>query len=156
MSIKSIAVIRSQMWHSRSLPTDWVLVVEDEASIRDSVRDLLIDEGYSVAVAPTLQAAREKLRREPFTCMLLDLGLPDGTGDELLRDLLDRPDAPAVVVMSTAINASDVAHHYGVLYVVKPFELELVLAAIKVATSQRMRPFIRTREAPTVRLRPMR
>lgn len=130
------------------------MVVEDEADIRNAIRQLLTDEGYDVAVAGDLDAARRRLIAQRMHCIVLDLGLPDGTADELVRDLARSPDAPAVVVMSAAINAAEIARHYGVLYLRKPFELELVLAAVKVASSQQMRPVVLSSDdAPTVRFR---
>lgn len=83
--------------------------------------------------------------------------MPDGTADVLLNELIALPSAPAVIVISAAQNTADVARHYGVLYLIKPFDLDVLLAAVKVAISQRMRPVVRAyRDAPTVRLRPVR
>lgn len=124
--------------------------------MRASASEVLADEGYVVATASSLEVARGKLELERFSCVVLDLGLPDGTADALLRELVDRESSPAVIVMSAAQNTADVARHYGVLYLVKPFDLDVLVAAVKVAVSQRMRPFVRaSRDAPTVRLRPL-
>lgn len=144
------------MCQARYLQSEWILVVEDEPDIRNSTRDLLTEDGYTVASAESLASARAKLALERFACMVLDLRLPDGTGDELLRELSTLPVAPAVVVISTGADATDVAHHYGVLSLIKPFELEILISAVKVAISQKMRPIVRTmRDAPTLRRRPV-
>jgi DNA-binding response OmpR family regulator len=113
---------------------------------------LLEDADYEVRTADDLREARAALAG--VSCIVLDLGLPDGTADILVRELADRPDAPALVVMSAALNTAEFARHYGVMYLRKPFELELVLAAVKVASSQRMQPIVqKTDDIPTVRFR---
>ena len=140
-----------------AVPSERILLVEDEAHIRDSARDLLTDEGYEVTTSVTLHGARTALTGGAFACLVLDLRLPDGAGEDLLRELIQQAVAPPVVVISTANDASNVAREYGVLALAKPFELELLIAAVKIAVSQRMRPSLRTpRDAATVRMRPIR
>src|SRR5687768_7779730 len=71
------------------------LVVEDDPLVADSVKRVLERHG-SVEVVGTLGAARETLGRiTPERCLIIDVGLPDGSGLDLLdehRDLLDRVD----------------------------------------------------------------
>ncbi len=129
-----------------------VLIVEDEADIRAALQGLLEDADYEVRTARNLREARAAI--DGVSCVVLDLGLPDGTSDILVRELADWPDAPAVVVISAALNVAEFARHYGVMFLRKPFELELVLAAVKVASSQRMQPRVQhTDDIPTVRFR---
>lgn len=137
--------------------SEWILVVDDDSVIRESARDVLDGEGYIVASAPNAKSARAKLELERFSCIILDLGPPDGSAELLLTELAAHPNAPAVIVVSAAANLAEVGRHYGVLHLAKPFELDVLLAAVKVAVSQEMRPFLRSgREATTVRLRPAR
>jgi CheY-like chemotaxis protein len=64
-----------------------VLVVEDDARQRDSIRRLLSAEGVEIVDAATAAAALETLQRVTFDCMVLDLNLPDLSGYELLEQM---------------------------------------------------------------------
>jgi signal transduction histidine kinase/ActR/RegA family two-component response regulator len=74
-----------------------VLLVEDHADTADALADLLRDRGHRVAVARTLADAREAVRtaqegedRDPLDLIVSDLGLPDGSGIDLMRELSAR------------------------------------------------------------------
>ena len=64
-----------------------ILVVDDERKIRDLVRSYLELEGYSVLVADTGARALEAASRAEPDLVVLDLGLPDLTGEEVARTL---------------------------------------------------------------------
>ena len=63
-----------------------VLIVEDDEDFRVSVAALVGREGYRTREAGSLAGAREQLAEEGADVVLLDLGLPDGEGLELLED----------------------------------------------------------------------
>jgi len=77
-----------------------VLVVEDDARQRESVRQLLASEGVEIVPAETAARALELLRQRTFDCMVLDLNLPDLSGYELLERMgeLDGVGFPPVIV----------------------------------------------------------
>lgn len=60
-----------------------ILIVEDEDRIRQVFKQWLIHEGYNVSEAPDAQTARQRLWSEPVDLVLLDLKMPDVTGQEL-------------------------------------------------------------------------
>jgi DNA-binding NarL/FixJ family response regulator len=77
-----------------------VLAVDDHAAARAWLRDAAVQAFAGVAVeeADSLAAARQRLRTGPFDLALLDLGLPDGSGLDLLRQLrADSPDCACVI-----------------------------------------------------------
>ncbi|MDP3598279.1 MAG: PAS domain S-box protein, partial [Nitrospirota bacterium] len=76
-----------------------VLVVEDNQDLVIGLRDLLLHDGYDVTVAGTVAGAIELVRTHRFNAILLDLGLPDGDGIEVLKETqrLD-PSLPVVIV----------------------------------------------------------
>jgi PAS domain S-box-containing protein len=76
-----------------------VLVVEDNQDIVIGLQDLLHHDGYSVTVAGTVSDAITLVRAHRFNAILLDLGLPDGDGLDVLREtqLLD-PSLPVVIL----------------------------------------------------------
>lgn len=64
-----------------------ILVVEDDNGIAEGLRTNLRQRGYAVDVCDGVASAWSALRTEPFDAVLLDLGLPDGDGSELLQRL---------------------------------------------------------------------
>ncbi len=76
-----------------------VLVVEDNLDLVMGLQDLLHHDGYAVTVAGTVAGAIELVRAQRFNTIILDLGLPDGDGVEVLKESqrLD-PSLPVVIV----------------------------------------------------------
>lgn len=110
-----------------------VLVVEDDPLIVSFMRTALRKAGHRVHSAGSGQAARELLRDGGIDLVLLDLGLPDVDGLDLLRDLRTRgSDVPVVVVTSRSDPADRaVALELDVEdYVVKPFPLRDLLTVV--------------------------
>ena len=64
-----------------------VLIIDDEAEIRESLRTLLELEGYEVDVAGSADEGASRLGERAFDLVLLDLALPDRNGLDLLADL---------------------------------------------------------------------
>ncbi|HJY87410.1 MAG TPA: sigma-54 dependent transcriptional regulator [Candidatus Acidoferrales bacterium] len=85
-----------------------ILVVDDEAEIRESLEALLSSEGYGVTGAETGEAGLAKLEEQPFDLLLLDVSLPDRNGLELLREIRQR-DPHLSVVLITAYGSIDMA-----------------------------------------------
>src|SRR6204780_1296654 len=91
-----------------SLPRGRILVIDDEADIRESLETLLCLEGYSVELA---QNGGEGLRRSEganYDMILLDLMMPDRSGMEVLREIRER-DTETPVFMITAYGSVEVA-----------------------------------------------
>ena len=63
-----------------------VLVVEDNPDLVMGLQDLMHHDGYAVTVAGTVAGAIELVRAHRFNAILLDLGLPDGDGLEVLKE----------------------------------------------------------------------
>jgi two-component system KDP operon response regulator KdpE len=118
-----------------SAPSDTVLVVEDEVPMRRFLRSALTTHGFRVIEAGTLAEAEALLTSEPPDAILLDLGLPDGDGLELLRRLREWSKAP-VIVLSARDRENDkvTALDAGADdYLTKPFGTSELLARIRVA-----------------------
>jgi DNA-binding response OmpR family regulator len=77
-----------------------VLVVDDDVAILETTSMALTDEGYEVALAGDGAQAIANLERQRFDLVLLDLGLPDVAGLDLLRDIRSRWPAVSVVVVT--------------------------------------------------------
>jgi two-component system KDP operon response regulator KdpE len=112
-----------------------ILVIDDEPPIRKLLRMGLASQGYEVLEAPNGRAALELLGQKP-ALVILDLGLPDVDGLELLRRIRQaHEDVPIVVLSSRADEAGKVAAlDLGADdYVTKPFGMEELLARMRTA-----------------------
>lgn len=80
-----------------------VLVVEDEPSVTQRIRALLLDMGYETTAllwAESVAQAREIYAHEPIALALVDLGLPDGSGHTVIEELRARDPAMMILVIS--------------------------------------------------------
>lgn len=116
-----------------------VLVVEDDPLIVSFMRTALRKAGHHVHTAGSGQAARELLRDGGIDLLLLDLGLPDIDGLDLLRELRDSGSGIPVVVVTSRSDPGDRATAVGLGvedYVVKPFPLRDLLAVVEASLDQ--------------------
>ncbi len=116
-----------------------VLVVEDDPSVRDMMRQALSLEGFVVRTAVSLSEASSMVDHAPPDLMLLDLGLPDGDGAALLHHIRLRYNFPVLVVSARHQEAQKVQLLDAGAddYVVKPFSVPELLARIRVALRHR-------------------
>jgi two-component system OmpR family response regulator/two-component system response regulator QseB len=117
-----------------------VLLVEDDRMIGESVRTALRQGGSAVDWVRDGRAAAAALSTEQFDLVLLDLGLPERDGLDLLREFRARRDQTPVIILS----ARDALHDRVAGldagaddYVVKPFEFDELTARIRAVTRRR-------------------
>ena len=118
-----------------------ILVVDDEPPIRKLLRVGLGSEGYAVAEASNGKIALEQVKAERPDLILLDLGLPDIAGHELLRRWRDEGlDLPVLILSSRTDEAGIVkALELGADdYVTKPFGMNELVARIRVALRHKL------------------
>ena len=117
-----------------------VLVVEDEAKLRDALTDALAAAGHETLTAAGVTDARKHLANESVGCVLLDIRLRDGDGLALLQELRGGANRSVPVIMVTAYGDSDrtiQAMRDGAFdYVTKPFDLDRLLAVVDRALEQ--------------------
>ena len=117
-----------------------VLVVDDEAEIRASLRGVLSDEGLRVVEADDGRRALDLLRAERPELVLLDVWMPEVDGIELLRRLQEEPGPPHVIMISghgnveTAVKATKLG---AFDFIEKPFSIEALLAVVNRALEHR-------------------
>jgi two-component system KDP operon response regulator KdpE len=117
-----------------------VLVIDDEPPIRKLLRMGLRTQGYEILEAPSAKAALDLLAQKPGV-IILDLGLPDMNGLDLLGMIRGRNDSVPIVVLSSR---SDEAAKVEALdrgaddYVTKPFGIEELLARMRAAVRHQL------------------
>ncbi len=110
-----------------------ILFVEDDTTIAMGVEYSLKQDGFQVSLAHRLEEARHLLKRQPFDLVLLDLGLPDGSGFALCKEIraagdtsiiiLSARDEEASIVLGLDLGADD--------YITKPFRLRELISRMK-------------------------
>src|SRR4051794_35701147 len=122
------------------MPKGAILVIDDEAEIREGLELLLTSEDYSVSLAETGEAGLERLGEHPFDLVLLDVSLPDRNGLDLLRDIRHR-DSLLPVILITAYGSIDMARSAfksgAQDYITKPWSNDELLAQVALAVEDR-------------------
>lgn len=129
-----------------------ILIVEDDTTIRVTLRDVLQKQGYGVDLAEDGGGGIEHFRRRAYGLVLLDLHLPDMHGLEVLKAMRES-DPDALVVVMTAFpevrTAVDCVKAGAYDYLNKPFELddlkEVVRRALETRSLRREVELLRTR-----------
>ena len=116
-----------------------VLVVEDSSEMRAVIQSSLSVEGFEVQTAVSLSEARALMRHSSPDVVVLDLGLPDGDGKQLVQEVRQRQATPIIVVSarhqeSQKIELLDAGADD---YLTKPFSVGELLARIRVALRHR-------------------
>ncbi len=117
-----------------------VLVVDDEAPIRNSLQRLVTGLGYNVRTAASAEEADQWLNSQRFDLVLLDIELPRMKGPEFLRWALRR-DPELAVIMLTGVDdpavAIDCIDQGARTYLVKPVEIDFLRLALRDALAMR-------------------
>lgn len=111
-----------------------ILVIEDNADLRDIIVQSLEKERYVVETAPDYATAHTKLFIYEYDCILLDIMLPDGNGLNLMRELAERGKRKNVIIISAKDSIDDKVAGLELGaddYLAKPFHLAELHARIR-------------------------
>jgi len=110
-----------------------ILLVEDDASLAMGIEFSLLDEGYEVLRATTVEEGKKLFQCEQIDLFLLDVNLPDGSGYDLCKFIRTKSDVPVLfltacdeevnIVLGLEIGGDD--------YITKPFRVRELLSRIK-------------------------
>ncbi|MES2393394.1 MAG: sigma-54 dependent transcriptional regulator [Acidobacteriota bacterium] len=113
-----------------------ILIIDDEAGIRDSLETLLTLEGFKVEMAGDGHSGLDALTRHSYDLLLLDLALPGESGIDLLPRIKSLvPDLPVIMITAygTVGNVVDAIRAGAANFVQKPWDNEKLLADIRAA-----------------------
>lgn len=120
-----------------------ILIVEDDADLREITERSLLKERYLVETADTYKAARQKALVYEYDCILLDIMLPDGNGLDLLHDLQKEGHRmPNVIILSAKDSIEDKVTGLDLGaddYLPKPFHLAELHARLKSVLRRKQR-----------------
>lgn len=119
--------------------TPHILIIDDEAAIRESLETLLSLEGFTVSIARDGASGLELLSRNQYDLLLLDLALPGESGIDLLPRILEmQPNLPVIMITAygTVGNVVDAIRAGAENFVQKPWDNEKLLADIRTAIAR--------------------
>ena len=110
------------------------MIVEDDKKLNDGIRLALKNDDYFFYQCRTLQEAREILKKEDITLVLLDVNLPDGNGIDFVREIRKNSQVPIILL---TVNNMEVDIVTGLEagandYITKPFSLMVLRARVSV------------------------
>jgi len=107
------------------------LLIDDDEDFLTGLTEIAAQEGFEVATAGTLKAARDHLSREPVDVVIVDLSLPDGRGTELLVELKGSPTDVIMVSGVATVDSAIEALRLGALdYLLKPLDARRLRAVL--------------------------
>ncbi|WP_428329396.1 response regulator transcription factor [Mucilaginibacter sp.] len=116
-----------------------ILIIEDEKALLENISNYFNEDGNICESCQSLNSAIEKLSNYEYDCILLDIGLPDGEGFEILDYLKDKQRNEAVLIISARNSLDDKINGLNIGaddYLTKPFHLAELKARV-VATYRR-------------------
>ncbi|WP_343563146.1 response regulator transcription factor [Sphingobacterium sp.] len=119
-----------------------VLVIEDEADLRETLKDSLIKEDYIVETAIDFRSALDKVLVYDYDCILLDIMLPGGSGLQVLDRLKKEGKSDNVIIISAKDSLDDKLQGLELGaddYLTKPFHIAELNARIKAVLRRKQR-----------------
>ncbi|MDF9801393.1 two-component system response regulator ArlR [Catalinimonas alkaloidigena] len=111
-----------------------ILVIEDEADMRNNIIESLQAENYLIETAINYDTALEKVHLYEYDCILLDISLPDGSGLDILNELKKSNKAEGVIIVSAKNSLDDRIQGLNLGaddYLSKPFHMAELHARLK-------------------------
>ena len=122
-----------------SVPTDLVLIVDDDQASCRFMAEVLAGAGYNVEWTTDADGAAQRVHRSSYALVIADVTMPEVRGTEIVADLRRvRPGAPALLVSAFADHAArGEARRLGVPLLAKPFAADLLLATVRALIGSR-------------------
>ncbi|MDA3903437.1 MAG: sigma-54 dependent transcriptional regulator [Desulfuromusa sp.] len=121
--------------------THKILVIDDEAVIREGLRQALTMEGYEVTAAPNGKVGMEKLQKDSFSVVISDLKMPIMGGIEVLKTIaVLQPKVPVIIItgFATVDSAVDAMKNGAFEYLTKPFLPDQIIEKVQSAVKKRL------------------
>ncbi len=117
-----------------------ILIIEDEKQLLESIMTFLKESGMNCDKASSLAEAVEKIDTAEYDCIVLDIGLPDGSGLKIIDEMQKKDNQTAIVIVSAKNSLDDrlVGLNFGADdYITKPFHMPELVARIKSVVRRR-------------------
>lgn len=110
-----------------------ILIVEDDENLSRGIAFSFEQDGYSVVKATTIKAGQRCFEENDIDIVILDLGLPDGSGMELCKSIREKSSVPIIMLTACDMETDEVS---GLMagaddYITKPFSLSVLRARVE-------------------------
>jgi DNA-binding NtrC family response regulator len=136
---EAAVIVRHNPGETTLPPAGSVLIIDDEAAIRESLETLLELEGYGVESAASAEEGLARIGERSFDLVLLDLALPDRNGLDLLADIHVQDPGLSIIMVTaygTVENAVRAMQAGAANFVQKPWDNEKLLADVRAAVAR--------------------
>lgn len=117
----------------REKSTRRILLLEDDRALADGIRLALRDDATEIDESHTIAEAKNALDKNSYALVILDLGLPDGDGLSLLREIKRRSETPVILLTAKDLETDIVTGLESGAddYITKPFSLAILRARVR-------------------------
>ena len=129
-----------------------LLLVEDDESLGQTLKERLEKEGYQIKWARNLAVAQEYLNQHSIQLILLDVGLPDGSGFEFAKEIHKKGAVP-FIFLTAQTSAEDRLRGYelgAVEFIPKPFHLKELLIRLKHVLSNHVLDYYKLKDGTRI------
>lgn len=119
--------------------TEKILIIEDDQNLQEYMQEFLIEAGYKVEVSSDGITALKKIDHSQPDLILLDLGLPNISGETVCSDIRKQYPQLPIIILTGKDSTADIVHGLNLGaddYITKPFETSVLLARIKARLRQ--------------------
>ena len=134
------AVLAHRPTGDESPAAGYILIIDDEAAIRESLQTLLELEGYTVETTENGEDGLTRIAEHPYDLVLLDFALPGMNGIEVLQEIRERDPQLSVIMITaygTVENAVKAMQSGATNFIQKPWDNEKLLADVRGAVARR-------------------
>jgi DNA-binding response OmpR family regulator len=117
-----------------------ILIIEDESGLRESIRQYLEHQGYTCETVSNYNKGSEKIEEYIYDCIVVDIGLPGGSGLDLVKQLKSTNPKSGIIIISAKNSLEDKLTGLELGsddYITKPFHLSELNARIKAVIRRR-------------------
>jgi len=111
-----------------------ILIIENDLTLSENLKKLLLKEGFAVDTAGSKEEGQNQVEINDYDCLVLDIGLPDGNGFDLLKDLRKSKDKTPVIIATARGQVEDRIQGLNLGaddYVGKPVDSQELIARIR-------------------------
>jgi len=138
-------VVEATLWRESPMLVASILIIDDDAGVRDMISSILEDEGYSVEAVDNGEQAIKTCEKLPFDVALVDINLPDIKGTELLRKLKQlQPKMVKIIVTGNPSieNAVKALNEKSDGFITKPFDPQELLDMIRKLIAEKKNEYL--------------
>ena len=135
-----------------------LLIIEDEISLKDSIQQYMEAQGYRCETAGNFEEAMDKIDFYEYDCILVDIGIPMGSGLDIIKELKELKSKAGIIIISArdAVDDKIIGLQLGSDdYLTKPFAFSELLARVRALGRRRSQPMLPSLNVLDLQINPL-